>query len=76
MDAPILSEETTNSIDLAWEVPFHNGAKIITYGYACMDVDQGYFNEPVVFEELKGATKATVTGLTADGHTHFELLPK
>eukprot|EP00944_MAST-04C_sp_MAST-4C-sp1_P010678 g10678.t1 len=70
MDAPILSEETTNSIDLAWEVPFHNGAKIITYGYACMDVDQGYFNEPVVFEELeRGATKATVTGLTA-GRTY------
>eukprot|EP00944_MAST-04C_sp_MAST-4C-sp1_P007102 g7102.t1 len=70
MDAPILSDETTTTIDLAWEVPFHNGANIITYGYACMDVDQGYFNEPVVFEELeRGATKATVTGLTA-GRTY------
>ena len=51
MEAPILSEETTNSIDLEWEVPFHNGAKIITYGYAYMDVDEGFFKEPKVFEE-------------------------
>ena len=66
MEAPILSEETTNSIDLEWEVPFHNGAKIITYGYAYMDVDEGFFKEPKVFEELEpGATRATVEDLSA-----------
>jgi WD40 repeat protein len=64
MEEPMPLEETMNSIDLTWEVPFHNGSKITCFAYCTMDVAVGEFDTPQVFEDLDpGVNRGTVSGL-------------